>query len=138
MPGTVGETRAIKLDKPFHNHFENGQTDEYNMQADDVGDLLMITLMKSTGGFYSDWFVNKVAIAKNNVVYTFPCFRWVIKELVVFEGKGTEQSIYMLSKFEQCVRMQYHIFLNCIPEVFFMPPAFTGNFIHNKMPDIFI
>ena len=88
-----GETSAVKLGKFFHNDFERGQTDEYKVNADDVGDLLMITLMKSTGGFYSDWFVNKVAIAKNNVVYTFPCFRWVIKELVVFEGKGIRSNL---------------------------------------------
>ena len=93
------------MGKFFHNDFQKGHVDEYEVQGEDVGDLLMITLHNSGGGFFSDWFgfsdwfVNKVNISKtpntSHRVYSFPCFRWVTTELVVFEGKGMEPSIYL-------------------------------------------
>ena len=98
FPGSKGVTKAFKLGKFFHNDFKRDQVDEYKVQGDDVGDLLMIRLTNSGSGIFSDWFVNKVSISKtpntSRGVYSFPCYRWVIKELVVFEGKGTESSVH--------------------------------------------
>ena len=98
FPGSKGVTKPFKLGKFFHNDFERDQVDEYEVQGEDVGDLLMIRLTNSGSGIFSDWFVNKVSISKtpntSRGVYSFPCYRWVIKELVVFEGKGTEPSVH--------------------------------------------
>ena len=89
----MGETKSLKLDKWLHNDFEAGQEDEYTVRGTDVGELLMIKLIKGGGGLFSDWFVNRVTIKKVvhdavQRIYNFPCFRWVSSEAVVFEGKG--------------------------------------------------
>ena len=96
ISGTKGQTKAFNLDKWFYNDFERGQKDEYSVNGEDVGDLLMVKLMNDGGGFLkksSDWFVDRVVIQKlvSNTpggVYNFPCFRWVSSELMVFVGKG--------------------------------------------------
>lgn len=102
-PGTNGRTKPAVLDKWFHNNFEKGQEDTYVIEAEDVGEPLMIKLENSQGsGFHrsSDWFVDKVLITSSlspQKVYEFPCFAWVQRESVFFEGKGTSKwtsSIY--------------------------------------------
>ena len=88
--GTNGETDALSLDKWFHNDFEAGQKDEYQITAKDVGELLLVTLKNDQGGLYSDWFVNRVTIKikGKDTVYDFPCNRWVQSETIIFEGAG--------------------------------------------------
>lgn len=58
------------------------------MTAEDVGEILLVTLMNDGGSLYSDWFVNRVTIKAKNVTYDFPCNRWVQNEVTMFEGKG--------------------------------------------------
>ena len=86
------ETSEFSLDKFFHNDFERGDTDTYNVSGDDVGDIVMITLKNSGFGFKSDWYIAKVIVEKEtefgNKRFEFPCYRWVVRDLVVFEGKA--------------------------------------------------
>jgi hypothetical protein len=53
----------------------------------------MITLNNNGMGFKSDWYIAKVIVEKvteaGDQKFEFPCYRWVIDHLVVFEGKGT-------------------------------------------------
>ena len=87
----MGRTKPFVLDKWFHNDFEEGTEDSYTMEAEDVGELLMIKLENDQGGLYSDWFVEKVVINSSRdpeKLYEFPCGRWVQSESVFFEGKG--------------------------------------------------
>lgn len=88
IKGTQGETKAFSLGKWFHDDFEAGQTDEYKVTAEDVGELLMVVLRSDGGGMNSDWFVNRVTIKVNakSAIYDFPCNRWVQSEAIVFEG----------------------------------------------------
>lgn len=82
------------LDKWFHNDFERGQEDTYVIEAEDVGEPVMIKLENDQGGIFhrsSDWFVDKVLITTSSTilkVYEFPCYAWVKRESVFFEGKG--------------------------------------------------
>jgi arachidonate 5-lipoxygenase len=81
------------MHKSFHDDFERGQVDEYKVRAMDVGDLYIIHLQNSRGGLLSnnfDWFVNKVTILKegSDAPYEFPCYSWILKDLVVFNGAG--------------------------------------------------
>lgn len=79
------------MDKWFHNDFEAGTEDTYILDAEDVGELLMIKLENDRGGLFSDWFVEKVLITcsqDQHRVYEFPCGCWVQSESVFFEGKG--------------------------------------------------
>lgn len=86
------ETSKFSLDKFFTNDFEKGETDTYTVSGDDVGDVVMITLNNNAMGFKSDWYVAKVIVEKEvedeKKKYEFPCYRWVVHHLLVFEGKG--------------------------------------------------
>ncbi|XP_068692122.1 allene oxide synthase-lipoxygenase protein-like isoform X2 [Montipora foliosa] len=94
ITGTKGRTKPKLLDKWFHNDFIKGQEDTYVIQAEDVGEPIMIKLENDQGGLFhrsSDWFVDKVLIRSSNSrvpVYEFPCYAWVQRESVFFEGKA--------------------------------------------------
>ena len=90
------ETSNFSLNKLFHNDFERGETDTYDVRGDDVGNVVMITLSNSGFGCKSDWYIAKIVVEKEtedgvNPKYEFPCYRWVIHHLVVYEGKGKAQ-----------------------------------------------
>lgn len=92
--GTKGRTKPKLLDNWFRNNFEKGQEDTYVIEAEDVGEPLMIKLKNDQGGLFhrsSDWFVEKVSISSSVTAsnfYEFPCRAWVKSESVFFEGKG--------------------------------------------------
>lgn len=92
--GTKGKTDMIKLDN-WGNDFERGDIDEYSVEAMDVGELLMVHLNNDGGGWWHknpDWFVNKISVISSKQLqedpFEFPCYRWVLSDLVVFEGKA--------------------------------------------------
>ena len=90
--GTKGKTDMIKLDK-WGNDFERGDVDEYSVEAMDVGEILMVHLHNDQGGWWyknPDWFVNKIGVisSSQDEPFEFPCYRWVLSDLVVFEGRG--------------------------------------------------
>ena len=88
----------MSLGKFFHDDFEKGITDTYHVDGDDVGDVAMITLHEDHFGLKSDWYVANVTVEKDieggSEKYEFPCYRWVIGELVVYEGKGLNLFIH--------------------------------------------
>ncbi|CAB3999665.1 allene oxide synthase-lipoxygenase -like, partial [Paramuricea clavata] len=85
------ETGKFKLDKFFHDDFERGETDTYEVSGDDVGDVVMIILNNNGMAIKSDWYIAKVVVEKmiegGTEKYEFPCYRWVVHHLVVYEGK---------------------------------------------------
>ena len=90
--GTKGKTDLIKLDN-WGNDFEAGDVDEYSIVAMDVGKVLMIQLRNDRGGWWyknPDWLVNKISVLSSSQEdpFEFPCYRWVLSDLVIFEGKG--------------------------------------------------
>lgn len=95
ITGTKGKTDMIKLDN-WGNDFERGDVDDYSVEAMDVGEILIVHLHNDGGGWWHknpDWFVNKISIISSKQVqddpFEFPCYRWVMSDLVVFEGKAT-------------------------------------------------
>ena len=97
--GTKGKTDLIKLDN-WGNDFERGDVDEYSIEAMDVGKVLMIQLHNDGGGWWyknPDWFVNKITVLSSSQddPFEFPCYRWVLSDLTVFEGKGTHFQSFM-------------------------------------------
>ncbi|XP_028395809.1 allene oxide synthase-lipoxygenase protein [Dendronephthya gigantea] len=94
ITGAKGRTDYLKLDKWFHNDFEAGSKEQYQVEAFDVGDIQLIELHSDGGGYWSgdaDWFVNRVIVLSSSQdrVYSFPCFRWIIKDMVLFPGEAT-------------------------------------------------
>ncbi|XP_020618720.1 allene oxide synthase-lipoxygenase protein-like isoform X2 [Orbicella faveolata] len=92
LTGTKGKTDLIKLDN-WGNDFERGEVDEYSIEAMDVGKVLMIQLHNDGGGWWyknPDWFVNKISVLSSSQEdpFEFPCYRWVLSDLSVFEGKA--------------------------------------------------
>ena len=87
--GSKGKTRKHSLSS-WANDFEAGHTDEYKIQAMDVGEVLLVHLYNDGSGFYSDWFVNKITVtsSKQDETFHFPCYRWIVDDMVVFQGKG--------------------------------------------------
>ena len=84
----------INLDN-WGNDFERGDVNEYSVEAMDVGEVLMIHLHNSGGGWLyknPDWFVNRISVISSSQQnpFEFPCYRWVLSDLVVFEGKGNK------------------------------------------------
>ncbi|KAJ7376326.1 Arachidonate 5-lipoxygenase [Desmophyllum pertusum] len=75
------------------NDFEAGEADEYSIEAMDVGKVLMIHLHNDRGGWWyknPDWFVNRISVLSSTQddPFEFPCYRWVLSDLDVFEGKA--------------------------------------------------
>ena len=63
------------------------------MEAMDVGEVLMIHLYNDgSHSWYknSDWFVNKITVtsSKQPIAFEFPCYRWVVSDMTVIQGKG--------------------------------------------------
>ena len=94
LTGTKGQTKPLVLEKLFYNAFWAAYKDKYVMEAEDVGEILMIKVKNDQSGFFhysSDLFLDEVSInyeSDAKKVYEFPCFCWVQTESVFFEGKG--------------------------------------------------
>ena len=56
----------------------------------DVGEVLMVHLYNDGSGWFSDWFVNKITVtsSKQEETFHFSCYRWVVDDMAVFQGKG--------------------------------------------------
>nr|ABW76418.1 allene oxide synthase/8R-lipoxygenase fusion protein [Gersemia fruticosa] len=94
ITGTKGRTDYQKLDKWFNNDFERGTKDSYQVEGFDVGDIQLIELHSDQGGYWSgdpDWYVNRVTIISSSQdrIYSFPCYRWILKDIVLFPGEAT-------------------------------------------------
>ena len=88
----------------------------------------MITLSNSGFGFHSDWYIAKIIVEKEAddgvKKYEFPCYRWVIHHLVVYEGKGKahrEQGLF--SKMKNC-KLNLKILINLTTVRFWDPESF--------------
>ena len=96
VSGTKGKTEKIRLGS-WRNDFEAGHTNEYMIQAMDVGEVLMIQLHNNSSGWLKnpDWFVNKIFVASSTQerAFQFPCYRWVVSDVVVFQGQGISITI---------------------------------------------
>ncbi|XP_028395780.1 allene oxide synthase-lipoxygenase protein-like [Dendronephthya gigantea] len=98
ITGMKGRTDYLKLDKWLHNDFEAGSKEKYEVKAFDVGDIQLIELHSDGGGYYwrddPDWFVNRVKVSSSSQdrVYSFPCFRWITKDIVLFPRKDNKEA----------------------------------------------
>jgi hypothetical protein len=76
LVGTNGESEPHTLDKRFHNDFEAGAEDVYEIKTRDLGELLLLRFTNS-GGIAADWRLDSVRVSAGEKSWYFPHFRWV-------------------------------------------------------------
>lgn len=90
LVGTLDESGPHKLDRSFHDDFKAGAEDVYEIQAPDLGDLLLLRFTNA-GGLSSDWFLDfaRVTAMAGDTSWYFPHFRWVLGKTTVDVLEGT-------------------------------------------------
>ncbi|WXH27024.1 hypothetical protein WA016_00935 [Myxococcus stipitatus] len=88
LVGTRGESGPHLLDLPFHNDFEAGTQDDYSIDAEDVGDLVLLRFFNE-GGLAADWLLDWVRVTDGTKQWHFPFFRWVLSGATVEVLEGT-------------------------------------------------
>lgn len=88
LVGTRGESSAQTLDKRFHNDFEAGAEGVYTIQAQDLGELLLLRFTNS-GGVAGDWLLDSVRVTASERSWYFPHFRWILSDSTVEVLEGT-------------------------------------------------
>ena len=94
----------------------------------DVGEVLMVHLYNDGSGWFSDWFVNKITItsSKQEETFDFPCYRWVVDDMVVFQGKGESlQGVQLVGAHREKFRGEKSLSLRFSLRRFFALPAQT-------------
>ncbi|MFY0565420.1 lipoxygenase family protein [Archangium lansingense] len=75
--GTHGESEQHKLDKRFHNDFEAGSVDTFELVTQELGELLALRFT-NTKGLTADWLLDSAEITSGEKSWYFPHFRWVL------------------------------------------------------------
>ena len=77
--GTKSRTRRINLDTSFHDDFESGQTDVFEREGVDVGDVVMIQMSLSSVLPGRLWLLDHVTVGEVGGERTafFPCDQWL-------------------------------------------------------------
>ncbi len=90
LVGTLGESGPHRLDKRFHNDFVAGAEDVYEIQADDVGELVLLRFTNDGDLAGSDWLLDFARVTAGERSWYFPHFRWVLggSTVEVLEGTG--------------------------------------------------
>ena len=88
----------------------------------------MVHLYNDGSGWFSDWFVNKITItsSKQEETFDFPCYRWVVDDMVVFQGKGESlQGVQLVGAHREKFRGEKSLSLRFSLRRFFALPAQT-------------
>ncbi len=88
LVGTHGESEPHTLDKRFHNDFEAGAEDVYEIKSQDLGELLLLRFTNA-GGFASDWRLDFAEVIAGQKRWHFPHFRWVPHDATTEVLEGT-------------------------------------------------
>ncbi|HYH95880.1 lipoxygenase family protein [Hyalangium sp.] len=88
LVGTKGESEQYKLDKRFHNDFEAGAEDVYNVKSHDLGELLLLR-MTNASGIAGDWLLDSIQVTSSGRLWFFPYFRWILSDSTAEVLEGT-------------------------------------------------
>ncbi|CAL1540467.1 unnamed protein product [Lymnaea stagnalis] len=80
--GTNGNTGKRPLTQSFKDLFEKNQTDKFQIEALDLGELTKVRIEHDNAGFRPGWFLDRVEVvntATNNTT-VFPCNKWLDKD----------------------------------------------------------
>ncbi|XP_078666046.1 lipoxygenase homology domain-containing protein 1-like isoform X1 [Branchiostoma floridae x Branchiostoma belcheri] len=77
--GANGDTGKRQLKQKFRDLFERGQTDRFQFEALDLGELTKVRVEHDNKGFGADWLLDRVEVTNlaTNQQWTFPCGQWL-------------------------------------------------------------
>ena len=77
--GQKYSTEKIILDasKTHRNKFEKGNTDRFEVRAQNVGDLHLLKIGHDNKGIGPGWHLKEVSVISNGKKFLFPCGRWL-------------------------------------------------------------
>ena len=80
--GANGDTGQRQLTKKFVNLFERGQTDDFKIEALDLGQLTRLRIEHDNKGFGAGWMLDKVVVTNltSQEKVTFSCGQWLDKK----------------------------------------------------------
>ncbi|MGK3963443.1 lipoxygenase family protein [Sorangium sp. So ce118] len=78
LVGTRGESGPHRLDRRFHNDFVAGAEDVYDIESDDLGELLLLRFTNDGKLAGSDWLLDLARVTAGERSWYFPHFRWVL------------------------------------------------------------
>ncbi|XP_012940880.1 lipoxygenase homology domain-containing protein 1 [Aplysia californica] len=80
--GNNGNTGKRPLTKAFRDLFERNQTDKFQIEALDLGELTKVKVEHDNSGFRPSWFLERVEILNlaTNSTIVFPCSKWLAKD----------------------------------------------------------
>jgi len=88
LVGSNGESEKHMLDKRFHNDFEAGSEEVYELQSRDLGELLLLRFTNSNG-LTGDWLLDSVQVTAGDRSWYFPYFRWILSNSTAEILEGT-------------------------------------------------
>ena len=76
--GTTGNSNERELDNADDN-FENGNTDTFSLEMDDIGDITQVRIRHNNSGHNPGWFLDRITVHNetSHKEYNFPCHRWL-------------------------------------------------------------
>ena len=80
--GQHGDTGSRPLKQKGRDLFERNQTDEFVLEALDLGELSRLEIGHDNSGFRPGWMLDRVVITSQatNKRWTFPCGQWLDKK----------------------------------------------------------
>lgn len=80
--GSNGDTGKRPLQQKFRDLFERGQTDKFQLEAVDLGDLTKVQIEHDDKGWGAGWNLDHVIVTNmaSNRNWTFPCGQWLDKK----------------------------------------------------------
>lgn len=80
--GSNGDTGQRQLTKKFVNLFERGKTDDFKIEALDLGQLTRLRIEHDNKGFGAGWMLDRVDVTNltSQEKVTFPCGQWLDKK----------------------------------------------------------
>ena len=80
--GSNGDTGQRQLTKKFVNLFERGKTDDFTIEALDLGQLTRLRIEHDNKGFGAGWMLERVDVTNltSQEKVTFPCGQWLDKK----------------------------------------------------------
>lgn len=80
--GSNGDTGQRQLTKKRVNLFERGKTDDFKIEALDLGQLTRLRIEHDNKGFGAGWMLDRVDVTNltSQEKVTFPCGQWLDKK----------------------------------------------------------